>query len=210
MVIIYPPRPKSAIPPIELAYYESLGIYCIQPKYNGARSVIRITSDGQVFIYSRHGRPHRNYTMPESIRQQVLALPGLKKGIEVWLDGELLSKTTATDTKNKIVLFDILHHERYLFLSPNQKGRLELLAEICGRPTRLDPMRKMGYVVSEDLLMAPTFYSDFTQEFNKNYGNEVEGLVLRKMDSVIDNFGQKEYEVSWLIRCRHPHKNYQF
>lgn len=210
MAIIYPPRPKSAIPPMELPYCESLGIYCVQPKYNGARSVVHITPDGHVAIYSRHGRPHRNYTMPESIRKEILALPGLKKGIEVWLDGELLSKTTATDTKNKIVFFDILYHEKYLFLAPNQKARLELLAETCGRPTSLDLLRGMGYVVSENLLMAPTFYSDFAKEFNKNYGDEVEGLVLRKMDSVIDNFGQKEYEVSWLIRCRRPHKNYQF
>lgn len=210
MAIIYPPRPRSAIPPNELPYYESLGIYCVQPKYNGARSVIHITSDRQVYIYSRHGRPHRNYTMPASMAKEILALPGLKKGVEVWLDGELLSKTTATDTKNKIVLFDVLHYEKYLFLSPDQVGRIELLANICGGPNKLDSLRGMGYVVSDNLWMAPTFYSNFADEFNKDYGDEVEGLVLRKKNSVIDNFGQKEYEVSWLIRCRRPHKNYQF
>lgn len=209
-MILFPPRPKGAIPPTELPYYESLGMYCVQPKYNGARSVIHITPDREVRIYSRHGRPHRNYTMPVSIAKELLALPGLTSATEVWLDGELLSKTTATDTKNKIVLFDVLYYGHYLYMQPDQKGRLELLKEICGRPNELDPLRKMGYSISKNLLLAPTFYSNFKDEFNKDYGDEVEGLVLRKMDSVIDNFGQKEYLVNWLIRCRHPHKNCNF
>jgi len=208
--IIYPPRPKGAIPPTELDYYESLGVYCAQPKYNGSRNPIHITPDGQVFCYSRHGRAHRTYEMPESVKREILALPGLQKGIEVWLDAELLSKTTPTDTKHKIVLFDILHYDKYLFLSPNQVGRLELLGKICGNPTELDKMRAMGYVVSENILMSPTFYSGFKEEFLRDRGDEVEGLVLRKMDSPLDNFGQKEYEVNWLIRCRRPHKNYNF
>lgn len=208
--MIFPPRPKGAIPPTELAYYESLGVYCAQPKYNGSRSIIHITASGVVSIYSRHGRAHLNYQMPASIAEEILALPGLKKGVEVMLDGELLSKTTAKDTKNKIVFFDILQYERYFFLSPDQKSRLEILSTICGNPSTLDPMRGMGYQISDNLLMAPTFTSGFKSEFEKNYGDEVEGLVLRKNNSVIDNFGKKEYEINWLIRCRKPHKNYSF
>lgn len=208
--MIFPPRPKSAIPPTELPYYESLGLYCVQPKYNGSRSVIHIQPDGNVLIYSRHGRSHLNYQMPINVAEEINALPGLKKGIDIILDGELLSKTTAKDTKHKIVFFDILQYDKYLFLNPKQKARLEMLAEVCGNPTNLDPMRGMGYQISENLMMAPTFYTNFKYEFEKNYGDEVEGLVLRKIDSVLDNFGKKEYEINWLIRCRKPHKNYNF
>jgi ATP-dependent DNA ligase len=208
--IIFPPRPKGAVPPAELDYYESLGIYCTQPKYNGSRSVIHITPEGAVSIYSRYGRAHLNYEMPMEVREEILALPGLKKGVEVWLDGELLVKTTAPETKGKIVLFDILHYDKYFFLSPDQQARIEILNEICGKPSKLDSWRGMGYCVSDNILMAPTFYTKFTEEFEKDHGDEVEGLILRKKNSVIDNFGQKEYEVSWLIRCRNPHKNYPF
>ena len=116
MSIIFPPRPKGAIPPTELPYYESLGIYCAQLKYNGSRSIVHISTNGDVSIYSRHGRPHKNYQMPVAIAKEILALPGLKKGVEVLLDGELLSKTTAKDTKNKIVFFDILQYGNYFFL----------------------------------------------------------------------------------------------
>lgn len=208
--IIYPPRPKGAIPPDELDYYESLGIFCTQPKYNGSRNVIHILPDGQVFCYSRHHRKHLVYEMPEFVKNEIRNLPGLQKGIEVWLDSELLSKTTPTDTKNKIVLFDVLQHDKYLFLSPDQKGRLEILAKICGNPTKLDNMRGMGYTVSDTILMAPTFYINFRAEFDKDRGPEVEGLVLRKINSTLDNFGQKEYEVNWLIRCRKENKNVPF
>ena len=151
--IIFPPRPRGAVPPTELDYYESLGIYCVQPKYNGSRSIIHIKDD-KVEIYSRHGRPHLNYEMSISLINEFLEL-GLKK--EVWLDGELLVKTKAADTKGKIVLFDILFYDKYLFLAPNQMERIEILKEICGKPTVLDNYRGMGYVVSDNILMAPTF-----------------------------------------------------
>ncbi len=207
---IYPPRPKGAVPPNDLEHYDSLGVFCAQPKYNGSRSVIHVSPERRVEIFSRHGRAHLNYSMPLAIQNEILALPGLPQGVEIWLDGELLMKTTAEDTKGKIVLFDVLHYKEYLFLKYNQVERLKILEDICGRPTKLDPWRGMGYQISDNLLMAPTFYTNFKDEFVKDYGDEVEGLVLRKKNSVIDNFGQKEYEVSWLIRCRRPHNNYHF
>jgi hypothetical protein len=208
--VIYPPRPKGAIPPKELDYLEKQGIWCVQYKYNGSRSVIHVEANGVVSIWSRHGDAHRSYTMPASMRDQILALPGLEKGKEYWLDGELLIKTSAEDTKNKIVLFDVLQAGKYLFLKPDQMGRLALLDEICGKPRTLDPWRGMGYQISEDLMMAPTFLSDFKAHFLEDKGDEVEGLVLRRKDSGLDNFGQKEYECGWIVRCRKPHKNYNF
>jgi ATP-dependent DNA ligase len=210
MDIIYPPRPKGAIPPKELDYYEKTGLWIAQPKYNGARSVILITSEQKVSIISRHGRAHLNYSMPSYIEKEILGLPGLKKGCKYWLDAELLVKTTAKDTKGKIVIFDVLQIDKYLFLNPDQMGRLRLLNEICGNPKKLDPWRGMGYYISENILMSPYFEKNLKAEFNKNYGDEVEGLLLRKKNSVLDNFGQKEYEVGWLLRCRKPHKNYSF
>jgi ATP-dependent DNA ligase len=210
MSIIYPPRPKGAVPPSQLPHFEGLGTHCIQPKYNGSRAVVNVSPQGKVSIWSRHGRSHLNYTMPLTIQNEILAIPGLPKGVEVCLDCELLNKTTATDTKGKFVLFDVLHYGKYLFCSLDQVERIDLLNKICGYPSKLDPWRGMGYYVSENILMAPTFYSAFKEEFDKHTSDEVEGVVLRKKNSVIDNFGQKEYEVSWLIRCRRAHKNYSF
>jgi ATP-dependent DNA ligase len=208
--VIFPPRPKGAIPPSDLDHFEKTGLWVAQPKYNGSRNPIHIEPDGTVSVWSRHGSKHLSYSLPESMKNEILAIPNLKKGVEYWFDSELLNKTSATDTKNKIILFDILQNGKYLFLSPNQMGRLAMLDEICGHPTTLDPWRQMGYQISPNILMAPTFEHELLNHFNEFKCDEVEGLVLRKRNSVLDSFGQKEYEVSWLVRCRRQHKNYNF
>jgi hypothetical protein len=151
--------------------------------------------------------------MPESVKNEILALPGIKKGIKYVFDGELMIKTKAEDTKGKIILFDILQQDKYLFLNTNQKQRIELLDEICGKPRTLDPWRGMAYQISKNVMMAPTYFSGFAKEFEKwlnSSTEEVEGLVLRRLNSVIDNFGNKEYKVDWMIRCRKPDKHCNF
>lgn len=209
--VIFPPRPKGAMPVSELDYREKQGIWCAQYKYNGARCVIHIEPGEIVSIIGRHGADFLSYKMPASMRAQLLALPGLDKSKEYWLDGELLIKTTAADTKGKIILFDVLQAGNYLFLKPDQMVRLTMLDDICGHPKQLDSLRGMGFVISDDLMMAPTFQSDFMARFNEKIQyDECEGLVLRRKDSSIDNFGTKEYLCNWIVRCRKPNKNCNF
>lgn len=208
--VIFPPRPKSAIPPTELQYYDNSDQWVAQYKYNGSRCVIHIEPGGNVSIWGREGAKHRSYVMPFHVRDQLQQLPGLDKAKEYWLDGELMIKTSAEDTKGKIVLFDVLQAGKYLFMV-NQMDRLKLLDEICGHPKILDPWRGMGLQISQDILMAPTFTRDFVARFKEKIQfDEMEGLVLRRRNSVLDNFGAKEYEIGWVIRCRKPHKNYNF
>lgn len=183
--MIYPPRPKSAIPPIELSYLEKTNRWCIQPKYNGKRAVILI--DGDVKIYSRHQKEHKS--CPDSIKKEILMLPGLKKGVKYCLDGELLPQ--------KIILFDVLQAGKYLFLV-NQIERLKILNQIYGNHK------------SKQVSISPTFFKDFKQYFDNIQDSDIEGVVLRRKDSVLDNFGEKEYLVNWLIRCRKPNKGYSF
>lgn len=209
--VIFPPRPKGAMPFSELNYREQQGIWCAQYKYNGARCVIHVEPGENVSIIGRHGADFATYKMPNATRQQILALPGLDKSKEYWLDGELLIKTTPTDTKEKIILFDVLQAGNYLFLKPNQMGRLALLDEICGHPKELDTLRGMGLVISDDLMMAPTFLENFEKRFEEKIQyDECEGLVLRRKDSSLDNFGTKEYLCNWIVRCRKPNKNCNF
>jgi len=208
--VIFPPRPKSAIPPTELDYYDKTGLWIAQYKYNGARAPIHI-QNGQVNMCDRHGGQLRSYSMPINTEKQILALPGLDKSKEYWLDAELLIKTSAADTKQKIIFFDVLQAGNYFFLKPNQMTRLAILDEICGHPKQIDPLRGMGLSISEDLMLAPVFDKDFVTHFKEKIQfDECEGLMLRKRDSVIDNFGAKEYEIGWMVRCRKPNKNYPY
>lgn len=117
-------------------------------------------------------------------------------------------KTKSKEYKNKIILFDVLHADRYLINEPDQVGRLKILSEICRNPTKPEPTNGIALLVTEDIWMAETWASDFEGYFQEFLDlDEVEGLMLRKANSSLDSFGQKEYEVTWMVRCRKPHRS---
>lgn len=213
MEYVYPPRPKSRMHPTEneLGKYEATGKWIVQPKFNGSRNLIHITPEGKVIFWNRHREHPKTLPVTTSLVSQVLSL-NIEKGKEYWLDGEAMTKTTTPETKNKIILYDVLMAGgKYLFNSPNQMGRLELLADICRHPTQLEPWRELAYVVTPDIWMTPTWDKDFFNHFQKAMDiPDIEGLVFRRKDSVLGTFGTTEAkaEVGWQIRCRKPHKNY--
>ena len=212
MRYLYPPRPKTKIPPGNLAGYEPLKQWVIQLKFNGTRTVIQITPEGTVNFFNRHDEEHKQFVPSKEIVAEVLSLD-LARGKEHWLDGELLkNKTTDKRYKERIVLFDVLMLDgRYLFGSPNQMARLEMLKKICRFPKVLEPANGIALVVTPHLWMAETWDRDFVKHFNQFLStDEIEGVVLRKKNSVIDHVGTKEYEINWGVRCRKPHKNYNF
>jgi hypothetical protein len=207
---IYPPRPKGKLPPQELSYYESTGRWVAQYKYNGSRNLIHVDEEGRVGFFSRHGSTHVKFVPTSRHVEQVLALPGLVRGQAYWLDSELLNKTVTEVTKDKIVLFDVLQVGRYFYQHPAQMERLEILAGICGYPSVPEPNRGIALKVTDDLWMAETFDKDFLTLFRRDLGPEVEGLLLRLKDFVLEVFGQQEYETHMMLRCRHTHKNYPY
>ena len=100
---------------------------------------------------------------------------------------------------------------KYLFGSPTQMVRLELLRKICRSPKNLEPANGIALVVTDHIWMAETWDKDFVKHFNLFLAtDEIEGVVLREKNSVINHVGTKEYEIDWIIRCRKPHKNYNF
>ncbi|MCK9459589.1 MAG: hypothetical protein M0R80_08120 [Proteobacteria bacterium] len=215
MQYIFPPRPKNRVPPNQLPKYEATGKWVVQRKFKGTRNVIQITPDGKVNFFNRHKEEHSQWTSTSAVRNQILAL-NFERGKEYWLDSELLHAKVSKDTdpylKNRIVVFDVLMVAgTYLLGAPNQMERLRILDEICHHPTQMEPNHGIARWVSENLWMAETFPNDFELHFQEKINlPEIEGLVLRRRDSVLDSVGTKEYECNWLIRCRKPEGHYQF
>jgi hypothetical protein len=126
-----------------------------------------------------------------------------------YLDGELMPGGI-------LVLFDVLQVSQYL-IGVSQVDRLEMLADICGNPSdRCDA--RVAMQVSEHIWMAEHGFNDFFTEF-ANFAPQmlaptseplVEGLVLRKKQSFLDNYGPRPYDVDWQLRCRYGKKNYRF
>lgn len=208
--ILFPPRPKGKISPSTVVRYERRG-WVAQRKFNGTHVVINVSSDGRVGILTRHGEKPKQFTLTADHAKQILSL-NLEKNQEYWLQGELLNnKTTDPRYKEKIVLFDVLAAGEYLFGGPTLVERVKLLDSICGHPTELEPHNGIALRVSENIWMAETFTSDFEKRYKEALKyDEIEGLVLKNPNSTIDNTGQKEYDVTWMVRCRKVHKNYSF
>ena len=200
--IIYPPRPKSKMLWKDLSYYESTGKWVAQRKFRGSRAVINISPSREITLGNRHGKQFERFSLDRKYRDEILSALNLEKGLEYWLDGELMNKDV--NATNEIILFDVLQVGKYLFGSPNQVERLSMLNQICGNPTKLSPSG-IALQVSNRIWMAETFTSNFLDRFNESLPiAQIEGLVLRKMLSALDNFGFQEYETSNLIRCRKP------
>lgn len=212
--ILYPPRPSSKIEPATLDSYETgrrAGKWLCQRKFNGTRIVVYISANREVcYLLTRHGESPKQFVLTDGIAAQLCAL-NLIAGHDYWLDGELLhSKTTTPFYKQRIVLFDVLHAGKYLF-GVSQLERLAMLNDICRSPSTLEKQGGIALAISENIWLAQTWLDDFPAHFKDKIAlPEIEGLVLRLAQSKLTNFGNKQYNVDWIVRCRKPHKNYHF
>jgi ATP-dependent DNA ligase len=212
MRILFPPRPKNRILAGELPVYERSNRWVAQRKFNGQRNPIYISSDKQVQFFN-YGAPHANYVPPEQLIREFSALQ-LEDGKDYWLDSELLDKKTKDPRyKDRVILFDVLHVGKHLFGGPTFLERLAILAEICRNPTTYESTHGIALQVTEHIWLAETFDHAFSERFTEilQY-DEIEGLVLKRKDSKLDNIGIRKHEVAWQIRCRKPHAggNYNF
>lgn len=199
---IFPPRPKGKVPPSELPHLEESGQWLIQRKFNGDRSVVFRSSDGQISIFSRYGKPYERYKMSSELRRELAALR-FEEGQNYWLDCELIHEHFS----HTVVLFDILQAGKYLF-GAKQETRLKLLDTLCGNPSGKSESA-IALTVSPHVWMAETWDAEFSARFRESLNVQaLEGLMLRKKNSVLDNYGSSEYEVGWQVRCRKPGPSY--
>ena len=212
MKILYPPHPDIKIQQHKLNEYENSGKWIAQRKFNGTNVLLYISHDRKINILTRHGTPPKLFSLSQSHIDQILSL-NLEKDKDYWINGELLDhKTKNKEYKKKIILFDVLHAGRYLIKNPNQEARLEILKNICNDPQNLEK-NGIALEISQDIWMAQSWQKDFEFHYNEFlHMDEIEGLILRKKNSFLDNFGQKEYDAPWIVKCRKPHGggNYNF
>lgn len=216
MKIMYPPHPKGKIAKHRLGRYEKSGRYLAQLKYNGQHVVICITADRQVYTLTRHGEPTKRFHLTQTHIDEFLSLD-LEEGQEYWFAGELFyARTTSqgynVDSGGRFVLFDLLQNGEYLF-GVDQITRLKTLEKICRYPTELEPTQGIALKVTEHIWLAETFENDFKGHWEKLiHIPEIEGLVLREKNSVLDHTGDRQYDVTWMIRVRKPDPggNYQY
>lgn len=198
---VFPPRPGGSIQPGDLGYYEKNGGWLVQPKFNESRILTHILPDGEVVFWTRHKtRPAPSHCDSPTLSIEIKANLNLTPGLEYWIDGGVMNREKGAG--GELVFYDVLCVGKYLFLKLSQEERLRALEVICRNPTDLND-EGTALKVSDHLWMSTCFRDNFHDRLKKLLEVKyVEGLMLRKLSSQLDNFGKKQYEASWMKRCR--------
>jgi len=209
MRIIHGPRPKSKILPAQLLEFESSGAWLAQRKFNGRKNTFCV-SRNSVQFYNK-GKEFSRYRLPAFLRDQILSLKfvqGLKPEELCWFDSELLEPRVP----NTIVIYDVLQVRGNYLIGERQEDRLAALGLMLADSKGLQLCESgVAFQVTENVWLAQTFTSDFTDRFKEFLHLDlIEGLVLRRKDGRLRDYGHHAYVTDTQVRCRKPAKNYRF
>lgn len=206
-LILYPPRPGTSVQPNTLAGYPG---WWAQRKYNGTRTMVYLSPEGDLALYSRHREPLKTYSCSPALRSGLSQIQS-SSGWTV-LDGELLHSKTK-GLKDRLVVFDLLVHEGKYLLGSTYKKRYEILATSLKSPTQLEQHSGRGLALQTSLCVSlwlapilPVTQESYSELLDLD---EIEGLVLKNPGGVLLPGTRPDNNGDWLIRVRKPHKNYR-
>lgn len=198
--MLFPPRPQGKMYHTDLPRLEKSGLWLAQRKYNGIRNVIHV-KNGNVNFYTRDCELHspKNFLMTKQYKDEIMSL-NIDLSKEYIFDSELMGKQIGG--KKEVVLFDVLMAEgRYLFGNPTLVKRFDILKDICHNVPTIEGLSFDQ--ITRKIYLIENFYQNFKDRFNESLNDpRLEGLVLKKLNSALDHFGDQYYETKWLIRCR--------
>lgn len=203
---VWPPRPKNAIPPKDLNYYDN-GSMIAQPKLNGSNATI-YTNGVEIFTMNRHGD---RLTRFEIKSEEILSL---YKGTGGWsaFNGEYMNKSKYDENKklfnHKFVIFDILINDGDYLISKTVEQRIELLDKMFGK---IDSEKDYLYSVSDNIYRVKSYENNFNMIYDKFIEVDMlEGLVLKRKNARLETSGSELNNTKMAIKCRKPTLNYKF
>lgn len=212
MFVMYPPRPEGSAPPDTLGNYPG---WWAQRKYNGTRTTVFLSPEGEVHLRTRHREEHKAYQLTDEMREALLSLAAGSYGEWNVYDAELLHSKT-TNVKDRIVLFDILVKDGLYLTGTTYEERYTLLIDICGLPLDHEDEtgRRIALKVDENVWLAESFDYEDGDEARKLFDemidmDEIEGLVLKDPGGKLKPGVTEKNNSEWMIRVRKPHKNYR-
>lgn len=195
---LYPPRPESAVPRGQFAFYEEEG-YVAQIKKNGTNTVIFVQGPNVIFK-TRHNDNHKAWSpTPEIIK--FFADQDFSKW-QVFCAELLHSKVSGI--RHQLYVYDqIVEDGLHLVGTTFEERSLNLQSKWQGKDeqdqTRIHP----------NISIANNFAGDFNKLF-ENLKPEDEGLVLKKATGKLKLCYRADANQGWQVKTRIPHKNYSF
>jgi hypothetical protein len=187
-MFVHPPRPKQAIAPSLIPWYESRG-YVAQVKKNGTCSVASVCPDRRVRFWTRDGDPHKMWTPTEEADRFFSGFADSAFCFE-------LLHNKHPSVKDTVYVFDVV---RWL-------GE-DLVGKSFGyRQGLLSTIR----TISPRIVMAKN-YTECLLGLYESLADPVdEGLVLKDPGALLQPCYREGLNAGWQVKCRVRHKNYSF
>lgn len=203
---IFPPRPRNAISPEDLNFWDNGSLIC-QPKLNGSNSLI-FTNGVKVIVMNRHNQRLTNVRVDES---EIL---NLYRGTGGWmiLNCEYLNKSKMDETKqpfnHKFVIFDILCYDGDYLVGKTFEERVNLLDVLYDKN---ESGKEYLYSISTNVYRVKSYRNGFKDFFDKFTPIDmIEGVVLKRANARLEVGASEQNNVKSQIKCRKPTLNYKY
>ena len=203
---LYPPRPKNAISPDDLNFWDSNSLLA-QPKLNGSNCLI-FTNGVKVVVMNRHNQRLTNFRLTDE------EVKSLYRGNGGWmiLNGEYLNKSKMDETgqpfNHKFVIFDILCFDGDYLVGKTFEERVQLLDTLYDQ---INCEKEYLFGISENVYRVKSYLSGFNDLFNKLTPIDmIEGLVMKRRNARLEIGSSEMNNVKSQIKCRKSTKNYKY
>lgn len=204
---IYPPRPKNAVNPEELTFWDNNQMVA-QPKLNGSNCLI-FTNGIKQFVMNRRNQRLTNYQLTSD---EVSKIFKGNKGEWFVLNGEYLNKNKQDETglsfNHKFVIFDILVYKSNYLVGKTFQERIEILDDIYGEE---ESEKDYLYKVSDNIYRVKSYESNFKKIYDDlSKIDLIEGLVLKRKNARLEIGNTENNNTRSQLKFRKPTKNYTY
>jgi len=204
---IYPPRPKNAIDPKDLIFWDNKTLIS-QPKLNGSNTTI-YTNGREIKVMNRHNSPLTNFKIS---REEIMSIFRGNEGEWLVINCEYLNKSKKDETNNlfnhKLVIFDILVSKSDYLIGSTFSSRVDLLDDLYGRE---ESGKEYLYSVSENIFRVKTYENNFKEIYDNLTNIDLcEGLVLKRKGAKLEAGSSENNNYKSQLKVRKPTKNYKY
>jgi hypothetical protein len=203
---LYPPRPKNAISPEDLTFWDNDSLLA-QPKLNGSNSTI-YTDGKKVIVMNRHAQRLTNNRVDDS---EILSL---YRGNGGWmiLNCEYLNKSKSDEKgqvfNHKFVIFDILCYDGDYLVGKTFEERVQILDGLYGQK---DCEKDYLFGISENVYRVKSYLTGFNELYNKLTPIDmIEGLVMKRRNAKLEVGSSELNNTKSQIKCRKGTLNYKY
>jgi hypothetical protein len=180
---IYPPRPKNAVNPEELNFWDNNQMIG-QPKINGSNCLI-FSNGEKNFIMNRHNGRLTNFQISND---EINSIYRGSNGEWFVINGEYLNKSKQDERgitfNHKLIIFDILVFKSDYLVGKTFSERIEILDELYGKE---ESEKDYLYKVSDNIYRVKSYQTDFKRVFDELTSIDlIEGLVLKRKNARLE------------------------